>query len=103
MNGLPLALGIALVTIEGLAEIAMSFRNPDGKPNWKLIVTLIIGVAVAMLMPEFDVYKAVGVNIFPPIAGRILSGILASRGAKLFHDFLGIVEAYKVSLKSAVK
>ncbi len=91
---------IAAATIESIAEVLLGLRTSEGKWNVKLTITLVIGVLVALIMPDFDAYKALGITVVPPIAGRLLTGIIASRGAKLFHDFLSIVEAYKINLKN---
>lgn len=90
----------AAVVIESIAEIILGLRGADGRWNSKLITALVVALAVALVMPQFDAFAALGIKVVPPIAGRILTGIMASRGAKLFHDFLSTVEAFKNNLKS---
>jgi hypothetical protein len=85
---------VALATIEGLTEIATSIYK-DGVLDRKLLFQVLAGVAVALVIPGFDFFAAAGVSVWPPIMGRILSGVLGARGAKLFHDFLGTVEGIK--------
>lgn len=93
---------IVVATIESLAEIILGLRDDKGVWNRKLAIALSVGIVVSLLIPDFDAYRAIGISVFPPVAGRILTGILASRGAKMFHDFLGIVETYKNNLKNNV-
>lgn len=91
---------IILATVEAIAEIVTSVWTRSGGVNGKLATTIAVGIGVALVIPSFDLFALFGIAVWPPIAGRVLSGILASRGAKLVHDFLGIVEGYKKSLRN---
>lgn len=100
LAALGLIIGACVATVEGLVEILTSIRDKSGVWNSKLVYTVACGVLVAILIPGFDLFKVSGIAVVPPFAGRILTGILTGRGAKFFHDFLSIVEAYKTNLKA---
>ena len=96
------AIAVAVATIEALSELVFGLWDTQAKRwNVKGVVSILIGVIIAVLIPAFNLYSTVGIEVFPPIAGRILTGILASRGANWFHDFLRLMQAWKDSTKNA--
>lgn len=46
---------------------------------------LVVSVALAVLA-GIDLFSAVGMPLLHPVAGMVLTGVLASRGSKVLHD-----------------
>jgi len=65
----------------------------------KLAVDLIGAVLLAILLciaASVDFFEFIGIPLCIPYLGKVLSGLLISRGANFVHDFLKLVEGLKV-------
>lgn len=77
------------VTVEALVEYAKTIITGKDK---KAIALQIGALAVSILLCVLtgaDIYAALGVPFVYPIAGCILTGVFASRGANYASDILG--------------
>ena len=59
----------------------------EHKLHWKQFIAMILGIALA-LAANVDLYSVVGVTFAVPYLGNILTGIVFSRGANYFADFV---------------
>lgn len=63
----------------------------DGKFDWKRIASLAGGIVLAVLF-QVDVLGGIGLTSTVPFVGQILTGILISRGANVFYDFVKMLK-----------
>lgn len=55
------------------------------KLNVNMIGSLILGIIICLLA-KVDIFGIVGLNLFIPFIGSILTGIIVSRGANFVND-----------------
>lgn len=55
------------------------------KLNINMIGSLILGIIICLLA-KIDIFSIVGLNLFIPFIGSILTGIIVSRGANFVND-----------------
>lgn len=78
------------VTLEAvITNIAWAI---EGKFDWKRVSSLIGGIVLAVLF-QVDVLGGIGLTSNVPFVGQILTGILVSRGANVFYDFVKAIKA----------
>ena len=85
---------VLAITVEALVEYAKSIEKMAVEHNKRpLVIQLgaLVAAVVLCLITGADLYNWLGVLPMPPIAGQILTGILASRGANFISDFIGRV------------
>ena len=70
----------------------------DGKLNIDRIGAIIIGLLLA-LGTRLDLLELVGIPVYIPYLGTILTGLLISRGANFAHDLLDTVSSLSQDLK----
>lgn len=81
---------ILAITLEALIEYGkLIFVNRT--INWKQIVAIVVGVALAVLA-QVDLFAIVGVTFIAPYVGMVLTGIIFSRGSNYVADFLKMVQ-----------
>jgi hypothetical protein len=89
MNNL-LILVVAAMIVESVWETFKMIWQ-EGKLSIDKIGALILGVLIA-IAGSLDLPKLVGINLFIPFLGMILTGVLMSRGANFVHDLLGKIQ-----------
>lgn len=77
---------IALIG-EALWETSKLFWQ-QGKIDVNRIGTVLVGILLALLT-GMDIFKALGMPLYVPLVGNILTGLLLSRGANFMHDIIG--------------
>lgn len=55
------------------------------KLNINMIGSLILGILICILA-KVDIFSIVGLNLFIPFIGSVLTGIIVSRGANFVND-----------------
>jgi len=82
------AVFLLAVAIEALIQIIKSWLPSDvSTPGWLWpVVAAVIGVALCLLA-DVDLLRLGGVDLRSPPVGKVLTGILISRGASFLHDF----------------
>ncbi len=58
-----------------------------GKPQWQMIVGIVLGITVAMVY-NVDIFAILGIAAAVPYVGAILTGILISRGSNYIFDLI---------------
>jgi hypothetical protein len=94
MNSISTILILA-ITVEALIEYT-KLIFVDHQINWKQIVSLIIGIAIAVLS-NIDLFSIVGVTFIVPYVGCVLTGIIFSRGSNYVADFITLIQGKRVS------
>lgn len=90
MNEMMTVLALA-VTVEALVEYGKSIGRAFMGDGWKKAIPQLAAVALGValcLTAEADVYVTVGLPFAYPWLGRMLTGILISRGANYVSDFV---------------
>lgn len=72
---------------EALWETSKLFWVKD-KVNVDRVGAVIVGVLLS-IATGLDLFKIVGIPIYIPFLGSILTGLLLSRGANFIHDIIG--------------
>lgn len=80
---------VLAVTVEALIEYGKLIFNKT--INWKQLVALLLGVALAVLA-QVDLFAFIGVPFIVPMVGMVLTGIIFSRGANYAADFIKLVQ-----------
>lgn len=91
MNMILLFLTLA-VTVEAIVEYGKTILSACYAGDFKTAVLQLSAVATAILLCVLtgaDLYAALGIPFAYPVAGCILTGIFASRGANYASDILG--------------
>lgn len=78
---------VVAITVEALVEYLYTEIFVEHKLHWKQFIAMILGIALA-LAANVDLYSVVGVPFAVPYLGNILTGIVFSRGANYFADFV---------------
>lgn len=55
------------------------------KINVNMIGSLLLGILICVLA-NIDIFEIVGIGLFIPVIGSILTGIIVSRGANFVND-----------------
>lgn len=71
-------------------NLRMIFEN--GKFNWNRLGALIVSIIVAV-GTQTDLFQLLNFNIFIPVLGSVLTGILISRGANVVHDLFKKIQS----------
>lgn len=79
---------VALIT-EALWETSKLIWQ-QGKLDIDRIGAVLIGILLA-LVTGLDLFELIGLQISIPLLGKILTGLLLSRGANFMHDIIGSV------------
>lgn len=83
---------IVAILVEALWEnIKLIYQ--DNKINWQQLIILAISIAVSILT-KINVFEILNIEIIE-IVGSMLTGILISRGANIFHDVFKKIEKLK--------
>lgn len=83
---------IVAILVEALWEnIKLIYQ--DNKINWQQLIILAISIVVSILT-KINIFKVLNIEIVE-IAGSLLTGILISRGANVFHDVFKKIEKLK--------
>lgn len=80
---------VAAATLEALWETAKMFWQ-EGKANTDRIGAGILGIFLCVAA-DIDFFTIVGIPLYVPYAGMVLSGLLVSRGANFVHDILDTI------------
>ncbi len=97
MSELTLAVVLAITT-EALTEYIKLMIGAITRKKYRAVAVCGIALAVSVtlcIMADADIYSAIGVSFSSPLAGQILTGIFASRGANYVSDFLGRISGQK--------
>lgn len=90
MQGIILIITMAIV-VEALIEYGKSIGRAFSSGEWKVAVTYLaaVGLGVALcLATGADLFAVADVTFSHPLIGRVLTGILISRGANYVSDFI---------------
>ena len=90
MNEMMIVFALA-VTVEALVEYGKSVGRAFLGVGWKTAVPQLAAMAfgvVLCLTAEADLYATAGLVFAYPWLGRVLTGILISRGANYVSDFV---------------
>lgn len=79
---------VAVVLEAVITNIAWAI---EGKFDWKRIASLAGGIVLAVLF-QVDVLAGIGLTSTVPFVEQILTGILISRGANVFYDFVKMLK-----------
>ncbi len=80
------------VTVEGLVTYGSKFCK-NGKCQWKMLVSVILGIVVAVNF-QIDVFEYFGLNSIIPYMSKVLTGIIIGRGSNYVADFLKTAQNY---------
>lgn len=78
---------IVAITLEGIVSYAKMIVT-DKKIQWQIILTIILGIFLAIAY-KLDALATVGVVSTIPMIGQILTGICMSRGSNYVFDWIG--------------
>lgn len=86
---------IQLIILALLAEaiwenLKMIWEN--GKFSLNRLGALILSIIIAV-GTRIDLFELLNLNMFIPVLGSILTGILISRGANVLHDLLNKIQS----------
>ena len=97
MSGIVLIFTLAII-VEALVEYGKSIGKAVLNGGWKIAVTQLTAMAVAVLlcfMTGGDLFVAVGIRFVWPWLGNFLTGIIISRGANYVSDFVKKLQVNK--------
>lgn len=84
------SIAVLAIIVEALIEYSkLIFVNKQ--INWKQIVSLVLGVVIALLA-NADLFASVGINFVVPYVGVVLTGIIFSRGSNYVADFISLIQ-----------
>ena len=87
-------IAVLAITVESLVEYIGELVK-DKKLQWKQVLAIIFGVALAFLAPEADLYSAIGIRFSVPFVGNVLTGLVFCRGANYLSDFISKIQVRK--------
>lgn len=95
------AIGIvcAAIIVEGIITYVKTFFV-DGKIQWQMITSLVLGVVVALAY-RLDLLALCGLVSAIPLIGQVLTGILLSRGANYIFDLIKLLISTSDSMKNS--
>lgn len=97
MQGIILIITLAIV-VEALIEYGKSIGRAFASGEWKVAVTHIAAVLLGVslcLATGADLFAVADIAFSLPIVGRVLTGVLISRGANYVSDFIKRLTAVK--------
>jgi len=71
----------------------------QGKVNVDRIGIVLVGILLA-IVTGLDLFEALGMPLWVPLLGKILTGLLLSRGANFMHDIIGSMNTIYTKSKS---
>ena len=77
---------VAALVVESLWETTKMFWQ-NGKFSYDRVGTVAFGELIA-IGANIDFMDSVGLHIYIPYVGMMLTGLLISRGSNFMHDFL---------------
>lgn len=77
--------------VEGLITYTKAFFV-GGKPQWQMIVGIVLGVTVALAY-NVDIFVILGIPSVVPHVGAILTGVLISRGSNYIFDLIKTLQS----------
>ena len=86
----------AAIIIEGLVTYIQTFFTPGTKFQWQQLVTVLVGLVVALAY-NVDIFALFGITAAIPFIGCILTGILMSRGSNYIFDLINKLTTAKGS------
>lgn len=94
-----------IIILAVLVEATVQTLKPiweKGKRTPDYYVSLIVGFLASIgttYLANVDIFEAMGVPLVKaPIVGVILTGIILTRGANIFHDILKLIEQAKIAM-----
>lgn len=70
----------------------------QGKIDIDRIGAVLIGILLALLT-GIDIFQSLGIPISIPLLGKVLTGLLLSRGANFMHDIIGSMNSMYIRNK----
>lgn len=89
----------AAIIVEGIIAYVKTFFV-DGKFQWQMIVSLVLGVVVALAY-SLDLLALCGLESKIPFIGQVLTGILMSRGANYIADLIKLLISTSDNMKNS--
>lgn len=72
----------------------------DRRVQWQMIVSVVLSIVICIAY-GLDIPAAVGISSPLPFVGRIITGILVSRGSNYINDLLGRLSGTKGARSTA--
>lgn len=88
----------AAIIVEGIIAYVKTFFV-DGKFQWQMITSLVLGVVVALAY-SLDLLALCGLESNIPFIGQVLTGILLSRGANYIADLIKLLISTSDNMKN---
>jgi hypothetical protein len=82
---------VAAATVEAVWE-TLKMGWEDGKIRVDTVGPIVLGLVVAFTLPV-DIFELLGFSFSVEIVGKILTGILISRGSNWIHDWINRIQA----------
>ena len=89
----------AAIIVEGIIAYVKTFFV-DGKIQWQMITSLILGIVVALAY-SLDLLALCGLESNIPFIGQVLTGILLSRGANYIADLIKLLISTSDNMKNS--
>ena len=89
----------AAIIVEGIIAYVKTFFV-DGKFQWQMITSLVLGVVVALAY-SLDLLALCGLESNIPFIGQVLTGILLSRGANYIADLIKLLISTSDNMKNS--
>lgn len=89
----------ASIIVEGIIAYVKTFFV-DGKIQWQIITSLVLGVVVALAY-SLDLPALCGLESNIPFIGQVLTGILLSRGANYIADLIKLLISTSGNMKNS--
>lgn len=80
------ALIFLAVMVEGIVTYGSTICQ-NGKFQWKMLVSMLLGIIVAINF-KIDLFQMFSIESVIPFISKILTGIIISRGSNYVADFL---------------
>lgn len=84
---------VIAVLVEAIWE-NLKMVYDKNKINVSMIGCLLLGMIICVL-GRLDIFKMVGLELYIPVVGSLLTGIICSRGANALHDLLKRIKSIK--------
>jgi len=92
---------ILAITVEALVEY-FKLIVIEKTINWKQIAAIVLSVFLAVAA-NVDLYQILKINFIIPYVGIVLTGILFSRGANFFADFVKLTQTTSAGMAAYVR
>jgi hypothetical protein len=89
----------AAIIVEGIIAYMRTFFV-EGKVQWQMITSLILGIVVALAY-NLDLLALCGLESNIPFIGQVLTGILLSRGANYIADLIKLLISTSDNMKNS--